>query len=262
MSSVTKIRLKVKEALQEDVGYGRARLDMQTRHDAGLSVGDAIELKGIGTTVASVWRARPSDEGNGTIQIDSITRKNCGVKVGDYLTIKSMKLPEAEYVGVCLQDTDGTLHYTGDINNVLKRGLLKRPLKKGDIVVIPSVTIFGELVPFRVVDMRPGTCAIVGEHTILTLMDIPSLKDRAVVHDNTSTKSLFEGKLISLFQSRNSFGLYFKPNRTTILLSTDEFMDVVKDFHQLTENYQQKRKFVSTKVRGRRGACPKVSHIS
>jgi ribosomal protein S17 len=38
------IILKVSEAFQQDVGYGRARIDHQTRIDLDLSIGDVIEI--------------------------------------------------------------------------------------------------------------------------------------------------------------------------------------------------------------------------
>jgi transitional endoplasmic reticulum ATPase len=57
------ITLKVSEAFQQDVGYGRARIDHQTRIDLDLSIGEVIEIEGTKTTAASVWRAHPSDEG-------------------------------------------------------------------------------------------------------------------------------------------------------------------------------------------------------
>ena len=43
---VQEIGLKVSEAFQQDVGYGRARIDHQTRIDLDLSIGDVIEIEG------------------------------------------------------------------------------------------------------------------------------------------------------------------------------------------------------------------------
>src|SRR5687767_11972718 len=42
----TEATLRVVEALQQDVSYGRARLDGQTRVELNLSPGDIIEIKG------------------------------------------------------------------------------------------------------------------------------------------------------------------------------------------------------------------------
>ena len=72
------IILNVSEAFQQDVGYGRARIDHQTRIELDLSIGDAIEIEGTKSTVAIVWRAHPTDEGKRLLRIDNLTRKNAG----------------------------------------------------------------------------------------------------------------------------------------------------------------------------------------
>jgi len=68
--------LKVSEALSQDVGSGRARLDGKTRLELDVTPGDIIEIEGSQKTSAVVWRARPMDEGKGIIRIDNLTRKN------------------------------------------------------------------------------------------------------------------------------------------------------------------------------------------
>jgi hypothetical protein len=37
------ITLKVAEALQDEVGYGRGRLATVTRHELGVAIGDIVE---------------------------------------------------------------------------------------------------------------------------------------------------------------------------------------------------------------------------
>ena len=39
------VLLKVSEAFQQDVGYGRARVDHQSRMELDLSIGDIIEIE-------------------------------------------------------------------------------------------------------------------------------------------------------------------------------------------------------------------------
>ncbi|MCJ7570483.1 MAG: hypothetical protein MUO82_01190, partial [Candidatus Thermoplasmatota archaeon] len=50
--------LKIAEAFQQDVGYGRVRIDNQTRLNLDLSIGDVIEIEGIKTTAADVAAIR------------------------------------------------------------------------------------------------------------------------------------------------------------------------------------------------------------
>ena len=72
------LTLKVAEALQDEVGYGRGRLDTVTRNELGLSIGDIVEIHGRrrDPTVAIVWRARTEDEGKGIIRVDGLIRNN------------------------------------------------------------------------------------------------------------------------------------------------------------------------------------------
>ncbi|RLF35277.1 MAG: ATPase, partial [Thermoplasmata archaeon] len=90
--------LKVSEAFQQDVGYGRARIDSQTRVDLDLSIGDVIEIEGTKTTAAVVWRAHPSDEGKKIIRIDNLTRKNAGTGLGDRVKVRRADVKEAREV--------------------------------------------------------------------------------------------------------------------------------------------------------------------
>ena len=77
------LTLKVAEALQDEVGYGRGRLDTVTRNELGLSIGDIVEIHGRrrDPTVAIVWRARTEDEGKGIIRVDGLIRNNAKVNL-------------------------------------------------------------------------------------------------------------------------------------------------------------------------------------
>src|SRR4030043_2369207 len=92
--------LKIAEAFQKDVGYGRARIDNQTRLNLDLSIGDVIEIEGTKITAAVVWRAHPTDEGKGIIRIDNLTRKNTGSGLGDRVTIRRAEVKEAKEIAL------------------------------------------------------------------------------------------------------------------------------------------------------------------
>ena len=64
------IVLKVAEALQADVGHGKARINNSVRRSLKLSPGDVIELNGGRSTAAVVWRSRPEDDDKNLIRID------------------------------------------------------------------------------------------------------------------------------------------------------------------------------------------------
>ena len=83
------LTLKVAEALQDEVGYGRGRLDTVTRNELGLSIGDIVEIHGRrrDPTVAIVWRARTEDEGKGIVRVDGLIRNNAKVNLGDKVEV-------------------------------------------------------------------------------------------------------------------------------------------------------------------------------
>ena len=94
------LTLKVAEALQDEVGYGRGRLDTVTRNELGLSIGDIVEIHGRrrDPTVAIVWRARTEDEGKGIIRVDGLIRNNAKVNLGDKVEVKKAQVKPAQKV--------------------------------------------------------------------------------------------------------------------------------------------------------------------
>lgn len=164
--------LKVSEAFQQDVGYGRARIDHQTRIDLDLSIGDVIEIEGTKTTAAVVWRAHPSDEGKAIIRIDNLTRKNAGTGLGDRVKIKRAQIKEAKDVILAPLISEGQqIQFGSGIEHLIKKGLLKRPLTKGDTVVIPGIALFGSALPFVIVDVKPAGIVSISELTSMQVKE-------------------------------------------------------------------------------------------
>ena len=160
--------LKVSEAFQQDVGYGRARIDSQTRVDLDLSIGDVIEIEGTKTTAAVVWRAHPSDEGKKIIRIDNLTRKNAGTGLGDRVKVRRADVKEAREVVLAPLISEGQqIQFGTGIEIIIKKGLLKRPLTKGDTVIVPGIALFGSALPFVIVDTKPHGIVSISEVTYL-----------------------------------------------------------------------------------------------
>jgi transitional endoplasmic reticulum ATPase len=158
--------LRVVEALQQDVSYGRARLDGQTRVELNLSPGDIIEIKGHKTTAAVVWRSHPGDEGKGIIHVDNLTRKNAGVSIGDKVTIKKADVKPAKQVTLAPAiSQDQQIQFGDGIDALAKRGLLKRPCVQGDIVVVPNIALFGNALPFSIISTNPKGIVLINEET-------------------------------------------------------------------------------------------------
>jgi transitional endoplasmic reticulum ATPase len=158
------VLLKVSEAFQQDVGYGRARIDSQSRMELDLSVGEVIEIEGEKITAAVVWRAHPSDEGKRIIRIDNLTRKNAEVSLGDTAKIRIAEISEAKQVVLAPLLPEGQrLHVGAGIESLIKKGLLKRPLTKGDRIIVPHSALFS--LPFAIISTSPGGIVLISEST-------------------------------------------------------------------------------------------------
>ena len=120
------LTLKVAEALQDEVGYGRGRLDTVTRNELGLSIGDIVEIHGRrrDPTVAIVWRARTEDEGKGIIRVDGLIRNNAKVNLGDKVEVKKAQVKPAQKVVLApMMDQSGRVQFGPGIEEVILRGL-------------------------------------------------------------------------------------------------------------------------------------------
>ncbi len=164
--------LKVSEAFQQDVGYGRARIDHQTRMELDLSIGDVIEIEGQKNTASVVWRAHPTDEGKRIIRIDNLTRKNTGVGLGDSVTIRKADIKPARTVTLAPLISKGQqIQFGSGIEVLIKKGLLKRPLTKGDNIIIPGIALFGSALPFAILSTNPSGIVSINEETLIQVKE-------------------------------------------------------------------------------------------
>ncbi|HEV8360355.1 MAG TPA: CDC48 family AAA ATPase [Candidatus Thermoplasmatota archaeon] len=163
---VKEVTLKVAEAVQEDVAKGRVRVDAATRLDLNLTVGDVVEIIGKNTTAAIVWRAHPDDEGKGIIRMDGLIRDNAGVSIGDKVRVRKADVSPANRIVLApVIDEGQKLQFGSGIEGVVKRGLFKRPVTKGDTVIVPGIALIGRALPFIVVDVNPAGIVQITENT-------------------------------------------------------------------------------------------------
>ncbi len=125
------IKLKVVEALQDDVYKGIARIDPNLMKELGLIRGDTILIKGGKETVAIVDRAYPADVGENIIRIDQLIRKNAKLGVGEQAIIRKMDMKPASRVVIA--PVQQGIHIQAD-PQIFKNALLGRPIAKGDII--------------------------------------------------------------------------------------------------------------------------------
>ena len=186
-------KLKVVEALQDDVYKGVARIDPQLMRALGLNRGDIISIKGDRETVAVVDRAYPADVGERIIRIDGLIRRNARTGVGEQVSVMRSVARPAKKVMIAPAQQGVTIHADPDM---LKAGLLGRAVVKGDVISLGGVQrrkdlmsegfpdIFGDLqdlfgsnlgfsgfqhVRFMVVGTNPGQACIINENTEISL---------------------------------------------------------------------------------------------
>ncbi|MFH1289787.1 MAG: CDC48 family AAA ATPase [Nanoarchaeota archaeon] len=129
-------KLKVVESLQDDVHKGVARIDPQIMRDMGLVRGDIISIKGNRETLAIVDRAYPADVGENIIRIDGLIRKNARAGVGEPVTVKKAGVKPATKVSIAPAQKGITVQADPEM---LRNGLLGRPIMKGDIISLGGV---------------------------------------------------------------------------------------------------------------------------
>jgi transitional endoplasmic reticulum ATPase len=166
------VTLKVAEALQSDVGHGRARIDTSTRVALNLEPGDIIEIKGKKVTAAKVFRVNQDDEGISIIRIDGLVRKNAGVSIGDKVEIAKAEMQPASHVIISpLISETHRIRFGPGIENFVKRGLLKRPLTKGDTIIVPGIALMGGSLPFIVISTKPKGIIEITEDTEMVVKE-------------------------------------------------------------------------------------------
>ncbi len=128
---VKEIKLKVAEAIQDDVNKGIVRIDSSFMKQANLLPGDIVKIKGGRETVSIVDRAYPGDIGLNIIRMDGITRRNARTGIGDYVTVSKAEVKEAKKV--ILGPARKGIHIKAS-PYLFRQGLLGRAVRKGDIV--------------------------------------------------------------------------------------------------------------------------------
>ena len=128
---VKELKLKVAEAIQDDVNKGIVRIDSSFMHELGIRPGDIIEIEGERKTVAITDRAYPGDIGLNIIRMDGLVRRNAKAGIGEIIKVTKAKVVEAKKVTIAPQ-RKGIVIRANPV--IFKQGLLGRAVIKGDIV--------------------------------------------------------------------------------------------------------------------------------
>jgi len=125
------LKLKVSEAIQDDVNKGITRVDSSLMRQLNARPGDVIEITGERNTIAIVDRAYPGDLGLNIIRMDGIIRRNAKTSIGETVTIKKAEIKEAKKIIIAPARKGIVVRASSE---VFKQGLLGRAVIKGDIV--------------------------------------------------------------------------------------------------------------------------------
>jgi transitional endoplasmic reticulum ATPase len=129
--AVKELKLKVAEAIQDDVNKGIVRIDSSALQEIGIRPGEVVEIEGERKTVAIADRAYPGDIGLTIIRMDGIIRKNSKTGIGEIVKVRPAQAKEAKKVVIAPARKDVMVKASPQI---FKQGLLGRALIKGDIV--------------------------------------------------------------------------------------------------------------------------------
>ena len=125
------IRLKVAEAVQDDVNKGIVRIDSNFMRQIGVRPGDIVQLEGERKTVAIADRAYPGDIGLNVIRMDGLARRNATTGIGELVKITKADVKEAKKVVVAPAQKGVVVRASPEL---FKQGLLGRALMTGDLV--------------------------------------------------------------------------------------------------------------------------------
>lgn len=162
---------------QSEAGYGRARMDNDSRRALGLEIGDTIEIVGKRTVVAKVFKCDPEDEGKGMIFIDGLTRTSAGVSVDENVSVRRCDPMLAEQVVLAPNIPEGKkIRFEKGIEDVFLRGLMARPLVAGTDIIVPNIALMGNRSTFSVVSTVPAGPVIVNGGTQIVIRESPRKK--------------------------------------------------------------------------------------
>ena len=181
------IELKVGMAQnQSEAGLGRARMDSASRASLGLDVGDTVEIVGKRSVAAKVFKGSLDDEKKGIIRIDGITRTNAGVSVDETVRVKKCDPAMADKIVLAPNIPSGKkMRLEEGVEDIFRKGLMNRPLMKGNDVIIPNIALMGSRSPFTVVSTVPPGIVMVCADTEVVINDSPKVNQEMFVSQIT-----------------------------------------------------------------------------
>ncbi len=131
------MKLKVTEAIQDDVNKGVIRIDSSYMKKLGVREGHFVEITGQRTTIGIVDRALPGDIGLPIIRMDGLLRRNAKTGIGEWTSVRKAEVIPAKKVTLA-PAREGVIVKASNLG-VFKLGFIGRAVFKGDLVAMSGV---------------------------------------------------------------------------------------------------------------------------
>lgn len=128
---VEEVRLKVMEAVQDDVNKGIVKIDSNFLKRLEVNPGDIVEVVGERRTAAIVDRAYPGDIGLNIVRMDGNIRRNARTSIGEMVLVKKAVVKSAKRISLAPANPGVVVKASSEI---FKQGLFGKALVKGDLV--------------------------------------------------------------------------------------------------------------------------------
>lgn len=208
--SDNELKLKVMEAVQDDVNKGIARLDSAFMKQLNVNAGDAIEIKGERLTAAIVDRAYPGDIGLNIIRVDGNIRRNAKTSIGELVTIKKAEVKAANKVTIAPAQKGVMIRASPEL---FKRSLMGKAFVKGDIVSLGRAKRRLDVQGRNVGDIFSAMEAQLGGFGFgdikFVIVDVDPKKEIVVVNQDTAVQ--FNPQAVELKEEESiSFGVNYE----------------------------------------------------
>lgn len=125
------VKLKVAEAIQDDVNKGVIRIDSTYMHELDVRPEDIVEIKGERTTLGVIDRAYPGDIGLNIIRMDGLVRRNAKSGISEFVEVSKADIKEAKSVIVSPIHKEVRIEASPKL---FKHALVGRAVLPGDVV--------------------------------------------------------------------------------------------------------------------------------
>jgi len=172
-AEVPVLKLKVTEALSQDVGRGIARMGPEDLEKLQLAIGDTVEVAGKRATVCKAMPAHKELRGQSRLQIDGLVRENAGTGLDEFVMVRKNSCRPADSVVLApanVRPSERDMDYIGNLLDGL-------PVQAGTRI---RATLFGgRSADFRVESTVPKGPVLINPTTQLVIGGTQQLKEGA-----------------------------------------------------------------------------------